>query len=152
MLLVESQEGLLVLRRVCRAVLLVALEHLLEVARPERAETHECLAPERVRGGAADEDEVLEARGAVRGDVLDGERDAPGLPEEVKVVRDAEVPREVFELGDEERRREEGGGVVAQARRGAAAELIVEDDGPPARTVQVGVREHVPVREARSAV
>ena len=150
---VDPHERLLVLGRVGRAVPLVAAQHVLHVLRPARAEARERVAPERVRRRAAGEHEVLEARGTVRGDVLDGERDAPGLPEEVKVVRDAEVPQEVVQLGDEERRRDgEARRLVAQARRVARAQLVVEHDGMPPRAVQVGVREHVPVRDARSAV
>ena len=153
MLPIELHESLLVLGRVCRAVLLVAGQCILEILRPPRAQTRQPLAPERVRCGPAGKHEVLKAHGAVRRDVLDSERDAPGLPEQIKVVRDAEVPQEVVQLGDEERRREEARGLVAQPRRVATAELVVEHDGtPPARLVQIGVREHVPVRDAWSAV
>lgn len=152
MLPVELHERLLVLGRVGRATLLVAAKHVLQVLLPARAEARERLAPERVGRRAAGEHEVLEARGAVRGDVLHGERDAPGLPEEVKVVRDAEVPQEVVQLGDEEGRRDEARRLVAQTRRFAGAQLVVEHDRLSACAVQVGVREHVPVRDARSAV
>jgi len=67
-------------------------------------------------------------------------------------VRDAEVPQEVVQLGDEEGRRDEARRLVAQTRRFTGAQLVVEHDRLSARAVQVGVREHVPVRDARSAV
>ena len=67
-------------------------------------------------------------------------------------MRDAEVPQEVVQLGDEERRRDEARRLVAQTRRFAGAQLVVEHDRLSACAVQVGVREHVPVRDARSAV
>ena len=78
MLPVELHERLLVLGRVRRAVALVARQHVLQVAWPARAQTRERLPPQRVRRDATGEHEVLEARaGAVRRDVLYGERDAP---------------------------------------------------------------------------
>jgi hypothetical protein len=96
---------------------------------------------------------VFESRRVVRCDILDGERDTPGLSEQIKVVCDAEVPQEVVQLGDEEPRREEVNGLVTQTRRVATAELVVEHDGTSALPVQLGgVREHVPVRDARSAI
>ena len=150
---VELYESLLVLRSVSRAVPLMATKHVLEIPRPLCAQARECLPPERVRRRPAGEHEVLESRGVVRGDVLDCERDAPGLSEQVEIACDAEVPQEVVQLGDEERRREEVRGLVAQPRRVATAELVVEDDGTAVSPlVELGVREHVPMRDAWSAV
>ena len=108
--------------------------------------------PERVGRRAAGEQEVLEARGTVRGDVLHSERDAPGLPEEVKVARDAKVLQEVVQLGDEERWCDEACQLVAQTRRFTGAQLVVEHDRLSMCAVQVGVWEHVPVQDARSAI
>ena len=66
----------------------------------------------------------------MRLDILDCERGTPGLSEQIKIVRSAEVPQEVVQLGEEEHRREETN----------------------ALPVQLNVRERVPVLDARSTI
>ena len=152
MLPVEPGDPIQVLLRVGRALALVAVHHVLVILRPLSAKVRERRLPQRVRSGAVREDEVLEPMGPVRRDVLDGECDAPGLPEQVKVAADLEVPDEVVQLGDKERRREKARGLVVHASGLARAELVVQDDRLAVRLVQIGVREQVPVGYARSAV
>ena len=135
MLPVEPHEPLLVLLRVDRALALVAVHHVLVVLRPLLAQVRERRPPQRVRSAAAREDEMLEPLGLVRRDVLYGERDAPGLPEQVKVAADLEVLDEVVELCDEERRREKARVLVVEAGGLARAKLVVQDDRPAVRLV-----------------
>ena len=94
----------------------------------------------------------FEPRGVLYRNIFDCERDLSG---EIKIARDAEVPREVvwLRVGDEDPRREEVGGLFAQRRRVATtAELVVEHDRASALPVQLGVREHLPVRDSWSVI
>ena len=145
MLPVEQHEPILVLLRVGRALAFVAVHHVLVVLRVLFAQVRECNPPQRVRSGAIREDEVLEPLRAVCRDVLYGECDAPGLPEQVKVALDFEMPDEVVQLGDEECGREKVRWLVAQVGGVSGAELVVQDDRAAVRLVQIGVREHVRV-------
>jgi hypothetical protein len=120
----------------------------LEVLWPLLPRGRQCIPPERVRCGPADENEVPESRRPLCRDVLDGERDAPGLTEYVKVlpdaeVPDAEVPDEVGQLCYEERRLEEARGLAAQTRRVPSPELVVQDDRAAAFLAEIGMRGHV---------
>jgi hypothetical protein len=152
MLPVEPHKPLLVLLRINRALALMAPHHVLAVLRPPRAQICECRPPQRIRSGAVREDEVPEPLWPMRRDVLNGERDAPGLPEQVKVAVDAEVLEEVVQFGDEERRCEKSRGLVAHMSGRACAELVVQDDWTAVRLVHVSVREHVRVGYAWATV
>lgn len=109
---------------------------------PSPAQVRERRPPQRVRRSAARQNEVLKSLSPVRSDVLYGERDAPGLPEQVKVAPDAGGPDEVVQFDRKERRREK-----SHVWTRPSAEPVVQDAWPAVCLVHFGVREHVRVKD-----
>jgi hypothetical protein len=101
------------------------------------------------RGRVADH-ERPQALGLTDG-VLGGEHPAPGLPEQVVAVRDAERFEQVVQLVHEEVDGPEVGALVGQVRRAPRSQLVVVDNGPTL-VGQGGDSHDVVVGAARSPV
>ena len=127
----------------------VPAERLLDLRRQKRAEPVRLGDEVGERGGRVGEHERAQARRLCQR-VLLAEKAAPGLAEDVVAAGDPECVDEVVQLADEEVDGPEVGAAVGVMRAPAVPDLVVVDDG--AAVGQVGEREEIVVRRARTAV
>lgn len=74
------------------------------------------------------------------------------MPDEVEVVSDTEIDKEVIKLIHEELNGPELWGYIFEMGRLADADLVVENDGSVVRCGEGGVREHIVMRYPGTAM